>query len=439
MRKVPSDGLSTWQFDESDPRHPRGVVVRATATTEVPDGPRDFVLCLSGGGYRAAAYHLGALRRLNELGLLAALTEIRSVSGGSVLAAWVASVLCREGEWPSADAWDRVVAAPFRALLKRDIRTLPIALSAPWNFLWKGPRLRLAEAAIGRALPALRDYRLPGSPRFVFASTDLMSGRLVELPPDGKASSDWPLARLALTSAAFPPFFGPRHIRLTADGAAAALVDGGVWGNLGVTTDLLSRSKVLLLSDASYPVVPLHFARRPRLWFSRSLRVALSRGDAVLRTQLWMNDGPACRVEVWRIDQTSNIGPAEFSGFEYSRALTERIAGVRTDFDRFSENEIMLLENHGYLRAASSLSWLLTRVAQDADGLEQGDSWPFRTLLEVSNRPYVIPPHPAALAEEDGLRCLIASERRLFRLGWLRGAQAALVTSKARSWLDRLG
>lgn len=425
MRQEPPHRHSTWQFDESDPRHPLGPVVRATATREPPDGERAFVLCLSGGGYRAAAYHLGALRRLSELGLLNQLTEIRSVSGGSVLAAWLASVVYRQGSWPSMDGWDEIVADPFRALLRRDIRSVPIALSSPWNFLWKGPRLRLAEGALGRALPALRDYRLPQSPKFVFASTDLLSGQLVELPINGEASSDWPLVRLALTSAAFPPFFGPRHARLPPDGAVAALVDGGVWGNLGVTTDLLHRSKVLLLSDASYPVAPLRLARRPRLWFSRSLRVALSRGDAVLRTQFWMNDGPMCRVEVWRIDQTTNIGPPELSGFEYSRGLTQRIAGVRTDFDKFSDCEITVLENHGYLRAASSLAWLLTRVTMDADDCAGKESWPFGKLLEGRDRPRVVPPHPRALDEEYGRRGLVASERRLFRLRWIRSETSA--------------
>src|SRR5258705_13417197 len=49
-------------------------------------------LCLSGGGFRATLFHLGALRRLNELGLLSTMKKISSVSGGSItnglLAKW---------------------------------------------------------------------------------------------------------------------------------------------------------------------------------------------------------------------------------------------------------------------------------------------------------------------------------------------------------------
>src|SRR5882672_12544960 len=43
-------------------------------------------LCLSGGGYRAMLFHLGAVWRLNELGLLRKLVRISSVSGGSITA-----------------------------------------------------------------------------------------------------------------------------------------------------------------------------------------------------------------------------------------------------------------------------------------------------------------------------------------------------------------
>src|SRR5712664_3497154 len=46
-----------------------------------------MALCLSGGGYRAMLYHLGSLWRLNEIGVLAQLSRVSSVSGGSIVAA----------------------------------------------------------------------------------------------------------------------------------------------------------------------------------------------------------------------------------------------------------------------------------------------------------------------------------------------------------------
>ena len=92
-------------------------------------------LCLSGGGYRAALFHLGAVRRLNELGVLSKVTTVSAVSGGSILAAHLAEVL---RPWPDpgdvvAD-FDERVARPFRAFTSRNIRTAPfLGRLLPWN------------------------------------------------------------------------------------------------------------------------------------------------------------------------------------------------------------------------------------------------------------------------------------------------------------------
>ena len=51
---------------------------------------RKIGLALSGGGFRATLFHLGAVRRLNELGILHELDSVSSVSGGSFLAGLIA-------------------------------------------------------------------------------------------------------------------------------------------------------------------------------------------------------------------------------------------------------------------------------------------------------------------------------------------------------------
>src|SRR5437667_8380874 len=52
--------------------------------------PHPFGLALSGGGFRAAAFHLGVLKRLRELGLLREVDLLSTVSGGSIVGAyWV--------------------------------------------------------------------------------------------------------------------------------------------------------------------------------------------------------------------------------------------------------------------------------------------------------------------------------------------------------------
>ena len=93
-------------------------------------GAAGLALCLSGGGYRAALFHLGAVRRLNELGILSKVATISSVSGGSILSAHLAETI---RPWPDAGdilpSWEEQVAEPFRRFVRRkSARPLPPAV-----------------------------------------------------------------------------------------------------------------------------------------------------------------------------------------------------------------------------------------------------------------------------------------------------------------------
>src|SRR5262245_46026029 len=74
-----------------DPIVPSSQPVQEVDTGSKHDSPGTpepgMALSLSGGGYRAMLFHLGALWRLNELGYLKDLKRISSVSGGSITAA----------------------------------------------------------------------------------------------------------------------------------------------------------------------------------------------------------------------------------------------------------------------------------------------------------------------------------------------------------------
>src|SRR6188472_3517952 len=83
------------------------------------DGPRDgMALCLSGGGYRAMLFHLGALWRLNEAGYLAKLNWVSSVSGGSITAGVLGAA------WNKLDFSDAGVGQGFHREVVMPIRRL---------------------------------------------------------------------------------------------------------------------------------------------------------------------------------------------------------------------------------------------------------------------------------------------------------------------------
>src|SRR5262245_56038819 len=135
-------------------------------------------LCLSGGGFRATLFHLGALRRLNETGVLAKLDTVTSVSGGSIMAA----ALATRAPWPlstsapiAPDIWERDVAAPVRRFASRNLRTPAILrrLLQPWN---TSAGVRGLLAGYAARLSSAKLAALPERPRFVFCATDLCYG-----------------------------------------------------------------------------------------------------------------------------------------------------------------------------------------------------------------------------------------------------------------------
>lgn len=51
-------------------------------------GSKKIGLALCGGGYRASAFHLGAMDKLNELDILEKIDVISTISGGLITGAY---------------------------------------------------------------------------------------------------------------------------------------------------------------------------------------------------------------------------------------------------------------------------------------------------------------------------------------------------------------
>ena len=72
-------------------------------------------LALSGGGIRAAVFHLGVLRRLAEQDLLESVTQISTVSGGSLV---LAALISRAGiKWPGSEEYRTRLYPTLKELL----------------------------------------------------------------------------------------------------------------------------------------------------------------------------------------------------------------------------------------------------------------------------------------------------------------------------------
>lgn len=244
-------------------------------------------LSLSGGGYRAMVFHLGALRRLNEAGWLPRLTRVASVSGGSIIAGVLALA------WRDLDFDGDGVARRFGELVEEPVlRFAGTTVDVPAVLLGlvAGGASRRVQAAYDRHLfhgATLQD--LPdddAGPRFILLATNLSNGTLWRFSRpymrDWRTEPVWnptlPLAHAVAASSAFPPVLSPNRLTLPA-GQVVTLTDGGVFDNLGLEP-VLKRCATLFVSDGGGTFKEQ--ARPPGDWLRGTLRV-LSTVDVQVR------------------------------------------------------------------------------------------------------------------------------------------------------------
>lgn len=345
---------------------------------------REIALCLSGGGYRAALFHLGSLRRLNEIGLLGRVETISGVSGGSILAAFLAD---RLRPWPRqgpVDDWEQRVAEPFRRFTRKNIRTLWFLrrLLRPWD------STVAVESLVKRYEDEITDMhlsKLPGQledgPRFVFSATDMAFGvnwvserdrvgsyQAGYCPPPER----WTVARAVAASSCFPPVFAPMPAEVepaTLTGGQAReggrrdalirglrLTDGGVYDNMALEP-VWKDHRVVLVSDGGAT-----FDHRPDTGLRSTLsRIARYQGiqgrqaSAIRKRWLISNfELGELQGAYWGIGSPVSNYDGSLPG--YSEELVDDvISEVRTDLDHFSDAEAQVLQNHGYLLTDAAL------------------------------------------------------------------------------------
>lgn len=381
----------------------------------------ETALCLSGGGYRAAIFHLGAMLRLQERDELARIDLFSAVSGGSIVLAWLASRYLAgrnhtgEGfdEWCGRCDFRAEVIEPFRAIAARDLRSLAVFATWPWNWLWPSTRVRMLERGYKRFLGELRLADLPGSPAFVFCATDLSFGCNWEF--SARRVGDFQagylrghgalsLATAVAASSCFPPLFGPLRLPVVAGDFSGGkqsgselldhieLSDGGVYDNMA-TEPALKRCTRILVSDAGAP-----FAfEAGRHYLRRLLRYAAVIGNqaVALRKRLFHAGRAAGDFEgaYWHLGEERDAGADGYS----LGLCRDLLARVRTDLDRFTAPEFEVLVNHGYFSCEAGL--LADGMAADGD---PPTAWPF----------------PDWAREEKVRRALRSSHRRFLHGRW---------------------
>jgi NTE family protein len=273
------------------------------------DGRR-IGLSLSGGGYRAAAFHLGTLRKLHEMNLLDKVDVLSTISGGSISGA---AYCLSDEDYPAFHNYmvekirtknvikEVMLSWSFIRLALFVLITLAIALYAlytewPWIvfvvlallffLLLKFqfdifPSSKEVEKAYdkflyeGKTLGDLNEVK--NRPELAIGSSNLQTGRLFTF--SGRKMSDstysakkiffkhekFPIAKAVMASSCVPFAFTPIEIDKAyyqnmddADKINPQLVDGGVYDNQGIQKITQRKSSyecdVIITSDAGGPL-----------------------------------------------------------------------------------------------------------------------------------------------------------------------------------------
>ena len=334
-------------------------------------------LCLSGGGFRAMIYHVGVLVRLNEVGLLAQIQEIASVSGGSITAGKLAQ------SWRHLKFDENGVALNFIELIAEpllkfatkaiDVKAIVLGL-LPGRTAADG----VADAYDRHLFDGESLQNVPDKPRFTFMATNLQTGSGWRFAKDYAADHrvgridrpDLPLARVVAASSAFPPFLSPVRIAF-APGAVkpmegadlhrvpfkdvAMLTDGGVYDNMGLER-IWRRCRTVLVSNAgkNTPEIGSPTGRWGGQVFRTLALVQQQAENSRKRILFGVHNAGQRHVAYWGIDTpTADYGvatPAYLTAEETVRAAT-----MRTRLNAFSAREIDLLLRAGYAGCSASL------------------------------------------------------------------------------------
>ena len=338
---------------------------------------------MSGGGFRATLFHLGAVWRLNELSQLPGIGRISSVSGGSILSGLMAV------RWPRLE-FNHGVATNFREEIVEPIWRFCSLTVDTWTAIAAClPSLNLLPLYYQRYLVGKQTLQdIADRPEFVFNATHLETGRnwifsksvmrtyrlgIIDRP-------NTRLSQVMAASSALPPVFSPVVLNLNPNAfrrseladlfdrvdlkKRVSLSDGGIYDNLGVHS--IRDCGTVLVSDASAPLDPpgrwsvlrglANRSKRP-IDIAMEQTKALRRHAIVTRLASGKQSGA-----LWTIGTPITKYPLQ-STFVVDDLWRSRLQSTRTRLNSFSDEEKGRIINWGYLQCDLSVrSYFLTQA-----------------------------------------------------------------------------
>lgn len=306
-------------------------------------------LAMSGGGFRAAAFHLGVMKQLQQVGLLDKLDLLTCVSGGSIAGATVAQ------NWHSPTKLD---------VLDQYLRTRSIAVSSVIAGVLDPFESRLDHLAKAYDRHLFADKTLSSlsdGPRLYLNATNLSTGNLFFFVAGGGGATEmgehelgvvgantFRISRAVAASSAFPPVFpplklGPEDYPPAGSVDYVTLTDGGVYDNMGVNPLLRNRNALdyIIVSDGGKPfATDAQPTESGAIVLKAGLDIMMEqiRGLEFDRLQHRHLAGKGPKPMWFSID--SRIGEAQAGDAAFASAIS-------TNLTKLSDEEMAVLGRHG--------------------------------------------------------------------------------------------
>ncbi len=354
-------------------------------------------LALSGGGFRASLFHLGVIRRLEELGIMEKVSIVSAVSGGSIVAAFY---LCEMEKQMREDrvknrTTDRVqlfenIAEKFLKAVDHNLRTRALIFTPFYHPILfcktlfsqvfrKGARAELIQAEYDKffffgdtmdQLPVERPEKAPPGPdhrscvehkepfygpRMLLNATSLLTGERVVFSRDASSGINdlktpdrnvIPLSRVVGASSGVPVLFPPTAI------LGDLLVDGGISDNQGIEglLDPGSHCNIILVSDASGQLQVKHTLSTSDLAVYGRMNdiFQFQIRNKLLKLLLDWGENDADHRRFAFVHLLINLKGREGRPPRVSTSILPALGQIRTDLDQFSPIECEALMYHGY-------------------------------------------------------------------------------------------
>ena len=366
----------------------------------IPKPKRKIGLALSGGGFRASIFHLGVIRRLEELGIMKDVDVISTVSGGSIVGAYyICEMELRLKSYREQIECGKInidnarlkcfdeIASDFLESIQHNMRTRALVFSPffhPILFiksLWpKCSRSDLIQEEYDRflfygnvidQLPSTKkqehshESQYHAGPKLILNATSLLDGQrkgFSREPISGinemrKVNRNVTrLSRVVGASAGVPGLFPPTII------GGNAYVDGGVSDNQGLDgllddgcTDN-QNFDLLIISDASGQLEQIDDIGKKAL-------TVLQRTMSVFQHEIRNKElQRLCDWKKGHVRAIDKEDPPSFAFFHLFLNLKDKsnatqqvpseyipaLGRIRTDLDQFSMIECEALMYHGY-------------------------------------------------------------------------------------------